>query len=104
MRYKVTDNNPVSGEFVDSRRLAKTSSNNVLIDAIKKAEDEDCLIVRFHECRGGTSKVRLESEYQAKRIVPCNLLEHDCGDYVDGSYVEFEIRPFEIKTFKMYFS
>ncbi len=94
----------VNGEFIDSRRLVKTSSNSVLIDAIKKAEDEDCLIVRLHECRGGTSKVCLESEYQAKRIVPCNLLEHDCGEGVHDSYIEFDIRPFEIKTFKIYFN
>jgi len=94
----------VNGKFVDSRRLVKISSNNVLIDAIKKAEDEDCLIVRLHECRGGSSKVCLESEYQVKRIIPCNLLEHDCGEVVEGSSVDFEIKPFEIKTFKIYFN
>lgn len=70
---------------------------------MKKAEDEDCLIVRMHECRGGRSNVTLSSEYPVKQYVPCNLLEHDCGETVKGASVEFEIKPFELKTFKMYF-
>ena len=93
----------VAGAFTDSRRILKVSSDNVIIDAVKKAEDEDCLIVRMHECRGGRSEVTLTSEYPVKRIVPCNLIEHDCGEAVEGASVEFEVKPFEIKTFKLFF-
>lgn len=92
----------VAGEFSDSRRVVTVSSERVLIDVVKKAEDEECLIVRLHECRGSRSKVTLTSEYPVKRIVPCNLLEHDCGEAVEGASVEFVVTPFEIKTFKLY--
>ena len=92
----------VAGEFSDSRRIVTVSSERVLIDVVKKAEDEECLIVRLHECRGSRSKVTLTSEYPVKRIVPCNLLEHDCGEAVEGASVEFVVTPFEIKTFKLY--
>ena len=93
----------VKGVFVDGRRIVKVSSDNVIIDVVKKAEDEECLIVRMHECRGGRSNIILSSEYLVKQIVPCNLIEHNCGDAVEGACIEFEIKPFEIKTFKMFF-
>lgn len=92
----------VKGAFADVRKIAKVSSDSVIIDAVKKAEDEDCLIVRMHECRGGRSNVTLSSEYAVKRIAPCNLIEHNCGDIVDGASIDFEIKPFEIRTFKLF--
>ncbi len=91
-----------AGVFVDSRRIVKVSSESVLIDVVKKAEDEECLVVRLHECRGGRSKVVLNSDYPITKIVPCNLLEHDCGDVIEGATALFDIKPFEIKTFKLY--
>ena len=93
----------VKGAFVDDRKLVKVSSDRVQLDVVKKAVDEDCLIVRLHECRGGRSTVTLESEYPVKRMVPCNLLEHDCGDAIEGASATFVVKPFEIKTFKLYF-
>lgn len=93
----------VQGIFEDKRKIAAVTGRGVQIDAVKKAEDEECLIVRIHECRGGREKVKLYSEYPVKRFVPCNLLEHECGEAAEGSCVEFTIRPFEIRTFKMQF-
>ncbi|ODM03119.1 alpha-mannosidase [Eisenbergiella tayi] len=92
----------VPGQFADQRKIVKVSTDRVQIDAVKKAEDEDCLIVRLHECRGGRGKVKLSSEFPVKKLVPCKLLEHGCGEAVEGSEAVFPITPFEIKTFKMY--
>ncbi|MBS6196195.1 MAG: alpha-mannosidase [Clostridiales bacterium] len=92
----------VCGAFADQRKIVKVSTDAVQIDVVKKAEDEDCLIVRLHECLGGSQKVTLESEFPVKRIVPCNLLEHDCGEAAEGASVNFDVKPFEIRTFKIY--
>lgn len=92
----------VGGAWKDNRRLVVVSDSCVQIDAVKKAEEESCLVVRLHECRGGQGKVTLSSEYPVKKIVPCNLLEHDTGDAVEGNQVSFTVRPFEIKTYKFY--
>ncbi|MBS6196196.1 MAG: alpha-mannosidase [Clostridiales bacterium] len=92
----------ICGKFADERKIVKVSDHNVQIDVVKKAEDEDCLVVRMHECRGGSHKVELASDFPVKRIVPCNLIEHDCGDAVEGSAVTFDVKPFEIKNFKLY--
>lgn len=92
----------VQGDFTEKRKIVTVSSEGVQIDAVKKAEAEDCLVVRLHECRGGREKITLASQFPVKQIVPCNLLEHDCGVAVEGASVEFIVNPFEIKTFKMY--
>ena len=94
----------LAGSFVDAGKLVKVSSDRVQLDAVKTAEDEECLVVHLHECRGGRGKVTLASEFPVKRIVPCNYLEHDCGEAVEGASVEFMIKPFEMKAFKLYFS
>lgn len=90
------------GVFKENRKIVTLEGKGAQIDAIKKAEDEDCFIVRLHECLGGTHKITLGSEFPVKRIVPCNLLEHDCGEATAGATVDFTIKPFEIRTFKMY--
>lgn len=92
----------VPGVFADQRRIVKVSTDAVQVDVVKKAEDEDCLIVRLHECKGGSEKVTLTSEFPVKQFVPCNLLEHDCGEAVEGASVTFDVKPFEIRTYKMY--
>lgn len=94
----------VEGEAVSLGRIVKLSSDQVQLDVVKKAEEEECLIVRMHECRGGRGDITLSSDYKLERIVPCNLLEHDCGDAVEGAEVTFRIKPFEIKNFKLYFA
>ncbi len=91
----------IRGAFADVRRIVKLSNENIQIDVVKKAEDEECLIVRLHECRGGRSVVTLSSEYPVKRWIPCNLLEHATGEAVEGTSMELVFRPFEIKTFRM---
>ncbi len=90
------------GIFTEKRRIAVISGEGIQLDGVKKAEDEECLIVRLHECLGGSRRAVLSSEFPVKRIVPCNLLEHDSGVAVEGAEVSFALHPFEIRTFKMY--
>ena len=92
----------VCGGLKETRRLVSVSDNSVQIDVVKKAEDENCLIVRFHECRGGTSKITLSSDFPVKKMVPCNLLEHDSGEAVEGNSVSLTVKPFMICTYKLY--
>ncbi len=88
------------GRAIDARRLAVIGSDGVIIDAVKKAEEEDCLIVRTHECRGGTQKACFTSEYGLVSLTPCNLLEEDAGEPLEpGATITW--KPFEIKTFKL---
>lgn len=93
----------VNAVFVDDRKLISVLAKDIQIDAVKKAEDEDCLIVRMHECRGGRCATRLTSDYPIKKIVPCNLLEHTTGEPVFDSAIDLVFKAFEIKTLMLYF-
>ncbi len=93
----------IPGTRLDLRRLVRLSSDGVQVDAIKKAEDEDCIIVRLHECRGGRATVKLSSDFPVTKIVSCNLLEQDFDAPELADSVEFVIKPFEIKTYKLYY-
>ncbi|RAQ22707.1 alpha-mannosidase [Hydrogeniiclostridium mannosilyticum] len=86
----------------DSRRLVKVSTNAVLVDVVKKAEDEDCLVVRLHECHGSTVGFTLSSDFAWKKVESCNLLEEGLGETFEQQELTLSMRPFEIKTFKIY--
>lgn len=87
---------------LDFRQLVRVSSCAVKIDAVKKAEREECLIVRMHECHGSTARFTVSSEYDVKRMSRCNLLEQDTGVSCEGNRADLILKPFEICTLKLY--
>lgn len=72
---------------------------NVLIDAIKKAEDSDRLIVRLHEFTGARTNITLKSDLNIDFIQECDLMERAVGEKMEASELQFSINPYEIKTF-----
>ncbi len=84
-------------------RLLRFTQGDVVIDAVKKAQKEDCLVVRLHECRGGRALVELCSDYGVKSFAPCNLLEENLEAPVEGAEIRAELRPFEIRCYKLWF-
>lgn len=93
----------IPGRFSDERRIVFVDTPAAQIDAIKKAEDDEAIVVRIHECRGSRAKFTLSSDYPVHKIVPCNLLEHATGREVVQSAVSDVLHPFEIRTYKLYF-
>lgn len=92
----------LAGCSIHGQAMITLSNANAQIDAIKKAEDEDCLVVRLHECRGSTTDLTLQLSVPVTKIVPCNMLEHDVGDAVPGSSISFRLHPFESRSVKIY--
>lgn len=93
----------IPGRFCDERRIVVVDSPAVQIDAVKKAEDDDAIVVRLHECRGSRAKFTLSSDYPIRKIVPCNLLEHSTGSELQQSSITDVLHPFQIQTYKLYF-
>lgn len=80
--------------------LLSLSADHVMIDAVKKAEDEDALIVRLHEFAGARGRVTLTAGLPVRRWTECDLLERPLGSASEGAFV-FDIKPYELKTFKL---
>ena len=76
------------------------NKSNVMIDAVKKSEDGNEIIVRIHEFAGQTSQVKLNSAFSFTSWQEVDLLECPCGDVMEGS-IEFTIKPYEITTFSI---
>jgi alpha-mannosidase len=72
----------------------------VVIDAVKKAEDTDALVVRLYDAWGQRGPVRLTCTAPVGQAHRADLLERR-GEQLelaaDGS-VPFTVRPFEIVT------
>ena len=69
----------------------------IVIDAIKKAEEGDQVVVRFHEYSGGRGRVRLHTSLPVISWQECNLMEEPEGELQKGT-IELDMKPYEIKT------
>lgn len=89
-----------AGRKCTETTVVEVSSPAVQIDAVKKAQKEDCLIVRVHECRGSTVKFAFITHFAIGKMERCNLLEESIGECTAGENIT--LRPFEICTVKIY--
>ncbi|UWP60801.1 alpha-mannosidase [Ruminococcus gauvreauii] len=78
-------------------------SDSICIDAVKKAEQENCIVVRMHECRGGSTRLSLTSDYGIRKYALCNLLEENLAEPVADDTVPVSLKPFELCTVKLWF-
>ncbi|MGC8668475.1 MAG: alpha-mannosidase [Chthonomonadales bacterium] len=74
----------------------------VFIEAVKKAEEEDAVVVRLYEAFNTRGSVCLKTSLPVASAHLCDLLERDQEDLpVTGSQVSFAVKPFEIVTIKL---
>ncbi len=75
------------------------------VDAVKAAEDDDSLIVRFHESHGRAGGVRVRWNVPVGRISRVDVLEREmtpetAGLRVIGGETVVDVRAFEIITLR----
>ncbi|HEV2463414.1 MAG TPA: glycoside hydrolase family 38 C-terminal domain-containing protein [Acidobacteriaceae bacterium] len=90
-----------SGSWPSSRSFVAIRPANVIITAIKKAEDSNGLIFRFYEFAGKSSNVQLQLPQAASSAASTNLMEkplHDLELKDGGREVEVPISPYSITT------
>lgn len=93
-----------AGGGAPSISLCAVDNPNVVIEAVKKAESDDAVVVRVYEAGKTRGPVSLAFTRPIRKAMECDLLEErDQAAVVKENQVTFEIRPFEIKTFKIYF-
>ena len=76
--------------------------NNLVLSALKKAEDSDDVILRFFETEGRATRGEVKLFREIKRAAIVDLLEREEKElYTYGSSLELEVKPFEIVTLKL---
>ena len=78
--------------------------SNVIIDAVKKAQDENGIIVRVYEAEGKHSDVYLSLPFKGIKVTDGNLMEENASSRKsDDAGFMFSIKPFEVLTFRIEF-
>ncbi|KAJ1651151.1 Glycoside hydrolase, 38 vacuolar alpha mannosidase [Dispira simplex] len=108
-------NVPIRTQLCDTRGLTGAAwmnplfrwegASNVILETVKKAEDDDAVIVRLYEAYGGQGRGTLMTLHKVKRAHRCNLLEDnqeslDWNGEIGG--ISLRLSPFQILTVKIY--
>jgi alpha-mannosidase len=78
-------------------------ADDISLETVKKAEKEDCLVIRLVETKGRRSKGTLRFAAGFSKAVRTNLIEWtDEGSADISGSLNVELKPFEIRTYKVY--
>ena len=83
----------------NKEQLFDVQGSGVTLDAIKKTEDGNKILIRLHEMHGGKSLFRMQCNFEIKNWYECDLMENPIGEQVESPAIEMKFKPFEIKTY-----
>jgi len=79
------------------RSLVMVDTPQVRVEAIKRAEDSEAVIVRLYEAWGRPCRTRITTTLPARRVTLCDLLERERSE----TSLELDFRPFQVVTLKL---
>ena len=93
------------GSLATEHSFLQVDGNNVVVTAVKHAEDDGALIVRFYEWAGKNGDVTLHLSAGAQEAFETDLMERPTGSLsVLNNAITIHTKPYEIKTVKVQFS
>ena len=93
------------GAMKEEHSFFEVQADNVVMTAIKKAEDDGSLILRFYEWAGKELDVKIVLPVGAQSASETDLMERPVGDLgVPGGVVTVHTKPYEIKTIRVRFA
>ncbi len=79
------------------KSMFQTDNTDIVIETVKKAEEEDGIIVRLYECRGKAARASLKTTLQGYKAHAVNMIEDPMPNgIIDPGHLTFT--PFEVKT------
>lgn len=77
---------------------------NVIIEVVKRAEGDDSMVLRLYEFQNRRTKVQCKAFKDIQSVCECDMLENEVVEIQsERMSFNFEIKPYEIKTFKIKF-
>ena len=88
------------------RSFLKIEPENIILSALKKAEEGDEVIIRFYETQGEETDAEITLFREPKTVKAVNLLEEENEEVekelkIEGGRIELTLKPFEIVTLKV---
>lgn len=98
--------NNQKGSLPQNLSMMNVDKENVIVEAVKKAEDSDDTIIRVYEAYNKRTNATIKLPKTIKQVIGCNLMENELKQENDevrckDDEFTFTIKPFEIKTFKI---
>ena len=90
--------------YINDKRhpFIKVDNENIIVEAIKKAEYSNDVIVRLYECSGSSANTKLNFRYRVQDAQVVNLMEEALDSTVfNRENNELRFKPFEILTLKI---
>jgi alpha-mannosidase len=93
------------GALAPEHSLLGVQNENVIVTALKKAEDDDALILRFYEWAGKEGDVQLQLPRGAQSASETDLMEKPTGSAsLQNDTLTVHAKPYEIKTIDVKYS
>ena len=96
---------PVSGregELPDSYSMVSVDRENIFVEAVKEAEDDDAIIVRLYDAYDTRTEVKVSFGFDVAKVESASILEEVQDEIpVDHNAVTLLVKPFEIVTLKV---
>jgi len=85
--------------------FASLECAHAMLETVKKAEDDDAVVVRVYEyMQYRTDAAAIVFDRPIRKAVECNLVEEEEGAAAfSGDRLTFALKPYEVKTFKVWF-
>ena len=98
-----TQVSPHAGPLPAMYSYVSVSSPTVILTAMKKAEDDDALVLRMYESAGKSEQIKVELPEGATTAKLTNLMEKEDGAQlqVSGRMATVEMHPYEIQTIEV---
>ena len=96
---RITPVEPTSGERPPSASFLQIGAANVIVEAVKRAEDSANIILRLYEAENRTTRATLCFGLPLSSAAEVDMMEENPSPLeVRDDSLEVEFRPFEIKT------
>lgn len=95
------------GILPSAHSFISCEQENVIIEAVKKAEEGGSTIVRLYECFNRTTRAGLRIGQKVSSVQQCDMLEQAEESLTvpkEGEVLEIGFKPYEIKTLKITFA
>jgi alpha-mannosidase len=87
-----------AGTLPAEMSFLSAGADDVIVTGVKKAEDDDDLVVRFYESAGKASHARIATPFEIGRALTVNFVEDKLAEEKEPTV---ELRPWEIRTLKL---
>lgn len=91
----------MTGRMDEAFSMLAVDREHVMIDAVKKAEDRDTIVVRLHEFAGARGNCTLNGGWSGAAWRELDLREQPTGEWTIGVGVPLYFKPYEIKTIEL---